>query len=217
MQRQLDPAVLDAPSYGVLVAVVGADGVGKTTLLDNLKAIHEGRDDVVFTREPYDRERIKPLFDAGEVTVDTFTEDRQAHWREVIQPALDADKIVITDRYWMCTAVYQVEGDGEDALAGAQDIVNDQRDRFGEPHVVVHLSLDPMARSERLHDRGDGHEVPRSNRVARLYEDVLPMLNHSLVYVINASESPQRVCNRVVSALNLAISMSPSVWSARGL
>lgn len=210
-------STLNTPSTGMLVAIVGADGVGKTTLVGNLAARHPEHDNLVLTREPYDRERIKPLFDAGEVSEQTFTSDRRQHWREVIGPGIDRNSIVITDRYWMCTAVYQAAGAEEKAQAKLDEIFQHQRDLFGEPHVVVHLTLDPIARCERLTQRGDEREIERSNRVARLYDVALQKLERSVVCHVNAAEPPETVCNRVVALLNLTMSLSREAWLKRGV
>lgn len=97
------------------IVLEGPDGAG-TTLHAKLlaeKLMSEGHE-VVLTAEPTDgpigssvRARLK-----GSETIDPlelqklFSEDRAWHIEHVIQPALDARKIVISDRYIASTLIY---------------------------------------------------------------------------------------------------------------
>src|ERR1700722_14927693 len=93
---------------GRLIAVEGIDGCGKTTQARLLAA----RLDAVLTREPGGTplgSRLRSLvLDATsdtEMGIDVRTEalimiaDRAQHVVEVIEPALRAGKIVVTDRF----------------------------------------------------------------------------------------------------------------------
>jgi dTMP kinase len=109
---------------GAFVTFEGIDGSGKSTqsrlLADTLRA--EGKE-IVQTREPGGSpgaEEIRALLVEGEPhrwSAETelllFTAARRDHLEKTIQPALDAGKIVICDRFADSTRVYQGAARGE--------------------------------------------------------------------------------------------------------
>ena len=115
----------------------GIEGVGKTTqaqqAFDLLAAQHPGK--VVITREPggtRSGEAIRNIMlQAGNNGIDGMTEmllvfaARRLHLREVIEPALEAGKIVLCDRFTDATFAYQGGGRGVDdkLVARLQDMV----------------------------------------------------------------------------------------------
>jgi dTMP kinase len=78
-----------------------------------------------------------------------FVEDRRAHVDEVIKPALRADRIVLTDRYYLSTVAYQ----GARGL-DYEKILGDSEAEFPLPDLVLLLELDPEIAFERVHARG---------------------------------------------------------------
>jgi dTMP kinase len=111
---------------GFFLTFEGIEKSGKTTqadlLVDRLRA--EGRD-VVFTLEPggtrLGEGARRLLLDPNlgmEVSqraeVFLFAADRAQHIEEVIRPALDAGKLVISDRFVDSTIAYQGHGRGVD-------------------------------------------------------------------------------------------------------
>lgn len=101
---------------GILIALEGVDGTGKSTQARLLaEALRLAGRSVVLTREPTDGfygKKIRQLF-ASRATVsrieelDLFLADRREHVTQVIAPALAAGDIVITDRYYLSTVAYQ--------------------------------------------------------------------------------------------------------------
>ncbi|MGB5559530.1 MAG: dTMP kinase [Paracoccaceae bacterium] len=103
---------------GLFITFEGIDGSGKSTqakvLADRLRA---GGHDVVLTREPggsSGAEEIRALVLQGdpdrwsaETEILLFTAARRDHLEKTIQPALDAGKIVICDRFADSTRLYQ--------------------------------------------------------------------------------------------------------------
>jgi dTMP kinase len=143
---------------GRLIAFEGLDGGGKTTQLERLAA-HlraDGRD-VVTTREPTDFAsglRIREMARSGEELdpeeeLRWFVEDRRAHVAEVIAPAMRADRVVLTDRYYLSTVAYQ----GARGLDFEQ-ILADSEAEFPIPDLVLLLEIDPKIAFERVHSRG---------------------------------------------------------------
>ncbi|MGA8782765.1 MAG: dTMP kinase [Terracidiphilus sp.] len=108
-------------SRGVLITLEGLDGSGKTTQIKRLAAwlTRRGLEPVV-TRQPGGTEtgdRIREvLLDARSGSLAPMTEvalmfgDRTQAIAEIIQPALDAGKIVLCDRFTDSTEAYQGGG-----------------------------------------------------------------------------------------------------------
>lgn len=100
---------------GLLIAIEGIDGAGKTTQASMLRAVLERAGlDVVSTKEPTDGShglRIKRSSVEGRMSpreeLDAFLLDRREHVAGLIAPALTSGKVVIIDRYYFSTAAYQ--------------------------------------------------------------------------------------------------------------
>ncbi len=100
---------------GILIAVEGIDGSGKSTqvrlLAEALESLGEA---VVTSKEPTEGpwgRKVRRSATSGRLSLDeeltAFVNDRKEHVRDVIQPALDAGKIVVLDRYFYSTIAYQ--------------------------------------------------------------------------------------------------------------
>jgi len=143
---------------GRLIAFEGLDGSGKSTQLDLLAAhLRAAGCDVVTTREPTEfpsGQRIREMARSGEELepeeeLSWFVEDRRVHVDEIIKPALRADRIILTDRYYLSTVAYQ----GARGLDYEQ-ILADSEDEFPIPDLVLLLEIDPKVAFERIHARG---------------------------------------------------------------
>jgi dTMP kinase len=108
---------------GLFLSFEGGEGSGKSLQARRLaEALTERGRDVVLTREPGGTaagERIRDiLLHAREIPLSPeaqallFSSARAQLVREVIRPALDAGKIVIADRFFDSTIVYQGYGQG---------------------------------------------------------------------------------------------------------
>jgi len=108
---------------GLFITLEGLDGSGKTTQIKRLAAWLKQRDpaeDAVLTRQPGGTEtgdRIRALvLDSRSTGLAPMTEmalmfaDRAQAIAEVIEPALDAGKIVLCDRFTDSTEAYQGGG-----------------------------------------------------------------------------------------------------------
>jgi dTMP kinase len=102
---------------GILVAIEGIDGVGKTTqsirIVERLTALSFNA--VRFfepTNETQEAQQIRRTLEHGPLTeptdlVDLFLADRRHDVENHIMPALREKKIVVMDRYFLSTAAYQ--------------------------------------------------------------------------------------------------------------
>ncbi len=110
---------------GHFVVIDGPDGAGKGTQIEMLKGVLPSRygrpaSDFVFTREPGGSpfaEEIRKLIlspeakeAVGGVMVQLFGAARFDHLEKVIMPALEADKVIVSDRFDAATYAYQLFG-----------------------------------------------------------------------------------------------------------
>jgi dTMP kinase len=164
---------------GKLVAIEGLDGAGGTTLIDKLKEEYSDNDDFVFTKEPSDlyygkrvRERLSMENDASPADFFAFLADRYQHCDEVIEPALEDGKTVITDRYALSTYAYQSKVlDEELGIIDPTKYIDEMTYHFTiEPDVYLYLSVDVATSIER--SQGDEkYEMPEKLKEAkRIYD-----------------------------------------------
>ena len=101
---------------GLLIVFEGIDGTGKSTQVTMLANYLEQQGfDVVGTREPTDGpygKKIRKLYlnrdsVSKQEELDLFLQDRRDHVENLINPALQQGKVVLTDRYYLSTAAYQ--------------------------------------------------------------------------------------------------------------
>src|SRR5216110_1612777 len=110
---------------GFLIAVEGIDGSGKTTQAERLaRYCDEKRLTYILSKEPTSGkygQLIRNSASRGRLSVDEeidiLLKDRREHVDQVIQPALDQEKVVILDRYYFSTAAYQGAADPEIILS----------------------------------------------------------------------------------------------------
>ena len=115
-------------SKGFLVSLEGPEGAGKTSVLEAIIPILEGRGiEVLSTREPGGvliGEKIREvILDPSHTEMDPKTElllyiaSRRQHLVEKVLPALAAGKLVIMDRFIDSSVAYQGFGRGLDKKA----------------------------------------------------------------------------------------------------
>ena len=151
---------------GVLVSFEGIDGSGKSTqaraLAETLRNLGQ---DVVLTREPGGApgaEEIRRLLVEGapdrwspETEILLFNAARRDHLEKTILPALEAGKIVITDRFADSTRVYQGA-----ARASLRPLVDSLHDLIIgiEPDLTFVIDMDPAKALERGLARHSGED-----------------------------------------------------------
>ena len=82
--------------------------------------------------------------------MDIFLKDRREHVDQVIQPALDEEKVVILDRYYFSTAAYQ------GAHGADPEIILSRNEAFApQPDLLVILDVSPQTGLQRIRERGD--------------------------------------------------------------
>lgn len=144
------------PAQGLFVAFEGCDGVGKTTQIARASAwVRQQGWEVVETREPGGTDLgmalRQLLLDAGDVSARAeallFAADRAQHVHKLIIPAINAGKVVITDRYLASSIAYQ----GHGRELGSREIRDLSLWATGGlvPNLTVLLDLDPEVAAAR--------------------------------------------------------------------
>ena len=144
---------------GRLLVFEGLDGCGKSTQIEHLaRALREVGGDVLVTCEPTDGpwgRRLREMARGSEpVSAEEelrwFVEDRREHVAQILAPALEAGRIVLTDRYYLSTVAYQ----GARGL-GWQRILEASEAEFPTPDLVLLLEIEPEAGLARVRARGE--------------------------------------------------------------
>ena len=154
---------------GLYIALEGIDGSGKTTQAELLaKYFKEKGKDVITTREPRKEGLIGDLVHKilrGEVKIPNlalqylFTTERVMHHEEVILPALNAGKIVISDRCFWSAVVYGILDKSEEygyesanKLLIAQSILS-MYHQFTVPDYTFYLNISIDSAMERINKK----------------------------------------------------------------
>lgn len=143
---------------GILIAIEGLDGCGKSTLANNLKVKFESEKiPFILTYEPGDsqlgkhlrkilNERDFEFCPKSEFLL--FASDRAQHFDQVIIPALKQNKIVVSDRMGDSSVVYQGYGRGEDIEKIKE--INNWAMQGIEPDIIFYISVPQDIALERL-------------------------------------------------------------------
>ena len=182
---------------GIFITFEGNDGAGKTTIckLVQEKLMEQGYE-VVYTREPGGSkiaESIRNiLLDVENTKMDSRTEailyaaSRRQHLVEVVQPALEAGKIVLCDRFIDSSLAYQGVGRGlgiEEVYALNQFAIDQMM-----PDKTIFLSVDIETGAKRMDLRGEKNRLDLEKdsfhqKVRQGYETLLEMYPERIVKV----------------------------------
>ncbi len=142
---------------GMLIAIEGIDGAGKTTLAHAVARILDAAGaTVVLGKEPTNGPwgtRLRQTAATGRMSpeqeVEFLLHDRRQHVEDVIKPALARGEVVILDRYFPSMVAYQgAAGLPLDELLHANDFAP-------RPNLLLLLDLLPEQGLERIRARGD--------------------------------------------------------------
>ena len=183
---------------GVLIACEGIDGSGKSTqarrLAESLRA--DGRE-VALLREPgdseYGRELRRIFVEGRDVTPEEemrlFLEDRRIDVRDNIAPALARGAIVIMDRYYLSSVVYQgaLGLDPEMILAANEAIAP-------RPELTLIFDLAPAVALQRIHAaRGEANSFEGADYLREVRQRYLAHVDGERVQTIDAERDPDTV------------------------
>ena len=194
---------------GFLVVFEGGEGAGKTTQMEAFVAWLKSQGiDAVTTHEPGGTEigdRIRAiLLDTRSNAMDAHTEallyaaDRAQHVAEVIRPALEAGKVVVSDRYIDSSLAYQ---------GIARGLGLDQIYRISEwatggvvPDLVFFLSVDPSEGLKRAGDDPDRIEQEGDGFHAKVRDAYLELAQKfpARFVVLDAGKDVEQVLRSVI-------------------
>ncbi len=204
-------------SRGLLVALEGIDGSGKTTLAHLLyQKLTDTGFPAVLTKEPGGTEigkHIRTILQhfSGTLYPNTeyllFAADRAQHMQEYIIPALKQNTIVISDR--MADSSYAYQGYGRGVDIGMITATNRWVMQGVEPDLVLYLALDPEhAQARRQARGGELHAFDREQRefFERVTEGFQQSFQNRLpVITLDATQHPEALLAQAEAAIHNAL------------
>ena len=197
---------------GLFITFEGADGCGKTTQMNLLAEYlkNQGRE-VVLTREPGGKglgEKIREMllnYD-GEVSDRCesflFLADRAQNIDTIVNPAVDAGKIVLCDRHTDSSVAYQGYGRGLDIER--INMLNNLATNGKKPDITFVFDIDTetsMKRVGKEKDRMESAGFEFHTKVRNGYLEIAKK-EPERIKVIDASKSIEEIHQEVLSYLN---------------
>lgn len=193
---------------GLLIAIEGIDGAGKTTLARALERTFRSVGAAVsLSKEPTQGQygqQIRNAASTGRLSpgdeVRLLLLDRREHVGNVIRPALDQGAIVILDRYFPSMAAYQ-------GAAGVpvQSII-DQNAFAPRPDVLLLLDVHPLEGLTRISGRGDTPNAFEDPHTLQRCREIFLALDLPNTAVIDAAKPASVVEAEAMKHVLLAIS-----------
>src|SRR3989339_2166693 len=145
---------------GILIAIEGIDGSGKSTFIKELAPLLEKDFNLLLTKESggsklgkyiHDIVQNQPVNVTPKAEYLLFAADRAQHIAEVVEPALKKHQLVISDRMGDSSVVYQgfARGLGSSII----DTINLWAMNNIQPHLVFYIKIDPAQAIKRFHHR----------------------------------------------------------------
>jgi dTMP kinase len=195
---------------GILVAIEGIDGSGKTTLAQSVNTTLTQRGfDTVLTKEPGDsalgkqiREIVQtqtmPIAEKAEFLL--FAADRAQHFEELIFPAFEKNKLIISDRLADSSIAYQ--GYGRGLYLKALKTMNNWAMWGLHPHITFFVRVPVDVALERCKKRSSLSAFEQKEfleRVACGFEELYK--DRTDIIVIDGTESPESMSEYVCKAI----------------
>ncbi|WP_309296929.1 dTMP kinase [Levilactobacillus humaensis] len=203
---------------GTFISFEGPDGAGKTSALRAITAqIMDGLgDQLVITREPGGNpisESIRSIIlDRANTAMDYRTEAllyaaaRRQHLAQTILPALEADQLVLCDRYVDSSIAYQGAGRqiGEDAVAemnqfATDGLLPDLTIYFDVPAEVGLRRIQAHRQADQV-DRLDVEKTAFHDRVRAAYLR-LQAADPDRIKLIDATQEPAKVVDQALTLI----------------
>jgi dTMP kinase len=203
-------AIFDMPK-GLFIVFEGIDGSGKTTQSKLLFELFskEGKQ-VIWTKEPTDGDigsllTNKYLKEVDLPIVDAllFAADREEHLKDMVIPALNQGKIVISDRYYHSTLAYQ------QAQGLELKWLLELNKNFIKPDLTIIIDLEPEIAIERIEkdkkrkieDRKKFEKLEFLKKVRKNFLDLPKVLKDEKIVVIEGNKEKEEVFEAVVKEI----------------
>lgn len=196
---------------GLFITFEGADGCGKTTQMKLLaKYLEKQGHDVLLTREPGGKglgEKVREIllnYD-GEVSDRCesflFLADRAQNIDIIVNPAVEAGKIVLCDRHTDSTVAYQGYGRGLDL--DRINLLNSIAVNGRRPDLTFVFDIDTETSMQRVgkeKDRMESAGIEFHNRVREGYLKIAQQEPERII-VIDASKSIEEIHEKVLNQI----------------
>lgn len=189
---------------GVLVALEGIDGAGKTTQAERLctQLRQEGLE-VVRTKEPTEgpwgrklRESAQSGRLSPEEELECFLRDRREHVETLISPALAAGKVVLVDRYYFSTVAYQ----GSRGLDPAE--LRRRNEEFApRPDLLVLIEIPPELSLQRIRRRSGEENLFEREDSLRAVDAIFRSMDFPYLLRLDGTASPEALTGRILDQL----------------
>jgi len=184
----------------MLVTLEGLDGSGKTTVHE---AVGNDYPEAVLTREPTESWYGEAVYRSiGEESADSlaelflYTADHADHLSRVVQPALNEEKLVVSDRYSDSRYAYQ-GATLADELENPIEYIQSIHEPFTrEPDLTFYLDIDPETAAERSGKTNKFEQAAYLEAVRANYEQLITADPERFVRV-DATQSPEAVYEQV--------------------
>ena len=204
---------------GKFIVVEGGDGSGKDTQIELLQKVL-GTENVVYTKEPGGTPLGKMLREillgpeyrplAFETEAMLFLADRAEHMSDVVRPALDSGKHVVSNRSWFSFVAYQIYGRKGDAMKDLVDLAHKTIYKGAEPDAVILLDLPVEITLQRIKDRNkpitsiEAEPQEFHERVRQGFLETVKNAKGALI--VDATESPEAIHAKVMAHLGPILS-----------
>lgn len=180
---------------GLLIAIEGIDGAGKTTLARALaQHLAACNIPVSMSKEPTQGPwgmALRNSASEGRLSPDEEVRllllDRRQHVDELIKPALAGDQVVILDRYYPSMVAYQ----GAQGLSISELVL--QNAFAPTPDLTLVLDLEPSAGLARIRARGDKPNLFETEENLQKCRGIFLRMKLPSRVVIDASKSEMEV------------------------
>ena len=200
----------------LFITFEGGDGSGKSTQVNLLKDYLDNLNfETIKTREPGgtpSAEILRDLLTTGEVEKWTPMSEallmwasRYEHLIQVIEPALNSGKNVISDRFYDSTYAYQgvAHNLGIDKMEKLKKIIIGDI----EPDVTFVLDIDPKVGLKRSLDRSnqenrfESYNIDFHNKIRSAFLEIAKK-NKNRCVVIDASLNEQEINNLIITVID---------------
>jgi dTMP kinase len=197
---------------GFIISIEGGEGSGKGTVINKLKDMFP---DFVFTREPGGTkisEQIRNVIvDKENVGMTPITEAmlfaaaRNQHLVDKVIPALEQGKVVVFDRYYDSSLVYQGIARG----LGMETVWDINKVAVGNciPKLTIYLDIAPekglgrIVANNRETNRLDLESMEFHTKIRNGYLEIAKMFPER-IKVVDADQSPDEVFNSIVRLID---------------
>ncbi|KKQ10661.1 MAG: Thymidylate kinase [candidate division TM6 bacterium GW2011_GWF2_36_6] len=204
---------------GKFITIEGIDGSGKSTLAQNLvQKLQEHGIPVLLTKEPGGSQLGQQLRNILKTQSDPtcskaeyllFAADRAQHYIQIILPALEQGKVVISDRWADSSVAYQGYGRGLDVSMIKS--INAWATNNIDPDAILYVNIDVQTALARIAKRCEelststwtieNEKIDFWNKVIHGYEELYAQ--RSNVTVIDGNQSQADMLKHTLEALKL--------------